>query len=102
MKVNIDYLRAEVGNPTSELWDKLLKYDGVLPNDLFEFFNPNINFLDLNIPLYVKQAIMRKHEENWVNHRRYELFNKPGESFSDCDNRLIQELVDKTGLPIFE
>ena len=33
----------------------------------------------------------------WNNKYRYN-----NESFEDCDKRLIQELVDKTDLPIFE
>ena len=61
-----------------------------------------INFLGLNIPVELKQAIMAKHGNNFIEHRRFESFNKPNESFEDCDKRLIKELVDKTGLPIYK
>ena len=96
--LNIDFIK----NADSEVFDKILNYDGVLPNDLYEVFNPNINFLGLNIPVELKQAIMAKHGNNFIEHRRFESFNKPNESFEDCDKRLIKELVDKTGLPIYK
>lgn len=96
--LNVDFIK----NADSEVFDKILNYDGVLPNDLYEVFNPNINFLGLDIPVEIKQAIMAKHETNFIEHRRFEAFKKSNESFEDCDKRLIQELVDKTDLPIFE
>ena len=91
-----------IKNADYDFFDKILNYDGVLPNDLYEVFNPNINFLGLDISVEVKQAIMAKHENNFIEHRRFESFKKPEESFEDCDKRLIKELVTKTGLPIYE
>lgn len=102
MKLNIEFLQKEAETPSSELWDKLIEYDGVLPNDLYEVFNPNFNFLELDIPIAVKYVIMDKHESNFIDHRRFEAFKKPNESFEDCDARLIQELIDYLGLPLFE
>ena len=102
MKLNIEYLRTEAENPYSELWDKLIEYKGVLPNDLYEVFNPNLNFLDLNIPIAIKQEIMNTHESNFIEHRRFEAFNNPNESFEGCDARLIQDLIDYLDLPLFE
>lgn len=100
--LNIDYIKKEVKNANFELFNTIINYEGILPNALYDVFNPNINFLELNIPVEIKQAIMAKHEVNFIEHRRFEAFKKPNESFEDCDKRLIQELVDKTGLPIFE
>lgn len=101
MELNWEYIESErkniEENSKSELVDAILDYDNPLPDYLYDIFNYS-SFM----PSSVCGVIMKKHETNWVLHRRYEHFKKEGETFKECDNRLIKEFLNKTGLPIFK
>lgn len=97
---NTDYFKENLSNQDSELVKALLDYDGVLPCQLSYPLNIYIN--PLNLPRDVLYKIREKHDQKLIEHSRYEAFKLPGESFGECDDRLIKELLDVTGLPIFE
>lgn len=96
---NIDYFKENLSDSDSELVQALINYDGVLPIELD--YPLNINISPLNLPHDVLYKIREKQGEKLIEHGRYELFKLPGESFGECDDRLIQELLDSVGLPIF-
>ena len=101
--LNFDWIRSEAkkvnDGEESSFVVAILNYDGICPNELYEVFNPNIS--PAGFPRELCREIQAKHGENWILHRRYEYFNTKGESFEDCNNRLIEELLQKTNLPIY-
>lgn len=101
-KLNFEYIQKEAelinNNSNSELVDVLLTYEGVLPTELYDVFNPSVSLFGFPMGLCVE--IQKKHGDNWIEHRRFESFNLPGETFEGCNNRLIEQLLE-TGLPIY-
>ena len=97
-KLNVDYLQTQK-ELDSELTVSLIEYTGVLPLQLYHVYNPYHD--SWGIPKHVREFVYAKHGSKWIEHGRYESFKLPGESFEDCENRLIQELLDNTRLPIF-
>ena len=100
MDLNFKYILKEAAKKDSELVNFILNYDGVLPICLYYTFNENVNPADF--PLSTCKEIQAKHGENWKLHQKFNKFAKKGESFEDCDNRLIKELLQSTKLPIFK
>lgn len=98
-KLNSDYIKKEIINPNGELFHSLLYYDGVLPMALYQVFNIHMNPLEL--PRYICSQMNAKHGERWLEHGRLESYKLPGETFTECENRLIKEMLDNIELPIF-
>lgn len=102
-ELDLEYIEKQINELSStdkgEFITTLLNYDGVLPIELEQLFNPYIN--PLHIPQAVIIEVRAKHEDKWVEHGRYESFVLPGETFEDCNQRLIQRFVNKTGSPCF-
>ncbi len=98
-KVNSEYLKRELVNQNSTLFQALLNYDGVLPMALYQLFNIDIN--PLQLPRYLCSQMNDKHGEKWIEHGRLEYYKLPGETFTECEDRLTKKLLDDTGLPIF-
>lgn len=98
------YLQSEIEKlkeeENSEFFNFILKYDKPLPVVFNEIFIRCPKKLE--IPAYMVKKCLDKHEENLVLHSRYEHFKKEGESFVECDNKLIKELMEDSKLPIFE
>ena len=104
-KLNFEYIMKEATNINdeidvrdSEFIQAIMDYDLPLPIGLYYTFN-QIN--PCKFPRRVCQDIQKKHGNNWRLHERHEFFNNPGETFEDCDNRLIKQLLDKIELPIY-
>ena len=97
-KLNVEYLQTQK-ELDSELTISLIEYTGVLPLQLCHVYNPYHD--SWGIPKHVREFIYSKHGDNWAEHGRLESFKLPGESFEDCEDRLIQELLDSMGLLIF-
>ena len=102
--LNENYIKKEMenlkSNGDSEFINAILNYPKPLPlifDRLFHLSLPN----HWGIPVSICKKVQHKHSENLILHGRYEAFNKDNESFSECDDRLIQQLLDKTGLPIY-
>lgn len=103
-KLNIEYIgeQAKELNRTGECdLIQLLEYNAPLPSELAMVFNPNWDSLGFGFPVGFKQMFMRKHEENFIEHIRFEAFKRKNESFTDCNNRLISDLLETTGLPLY-
>lgn len=102
-ELNFEYIQKEAelinNNSNSKLIDTILTYDGVLPDELYDVFNPSVS--PLGFPVGLCMQMQKEHGNNWIEHRRFESFNRPGETFEECNSRLIELLMDKTGLPIY-
>lgn len=94
--VELEHMR---NGEKSELLDALLSYDKPIPSIFNSLFNRYNNYWD--VPNWVVERVLEKHEEHLIDHIRYEAFRHKGESFQECDNRLTGKFVNETGSPLF-
>lgn len=105
-KLNVEWIKNEAKKlesvydiETNEFINFILEYRHPLPIELYWVFNQYHNLAGM--PRAVCQKVQKIHGANWVQHERVHAFNKPGETFQDCNNRLVEDLMDKTELPIY-
>lgn len=85
--LNIEYIEKNL----FEVIHALKEYDGTIPFQLDITYG---ELSDLGHALFFyKKDVMIAH--------KYEYWALPGESLDDCNNRLIKQLLDATGLPIY-